>query len=186
MTRRVHFVRTLLEHSGPVDLDDYLVGIFILLAVTHGGDALSSNKVLKSKPTDFFTVVGDRPLRVGHWARSASVLSAYVSSTSSSSWSFLLLFRANGIDWVETKTQRSVKLGSSQRQILSFCCRAETTVAQPNDRNTLGIPPSLFTFLWVSDVPSSPSCIPFALTVQPDMDVPMNVPVDDPNADTEW
>lgn len=34
-------VRTLLEDSGPVDLDDCLVGIFILLAVTHGDDALS-------------------------------------------------------------------------------------------------------------------------------------------------
>ena len=35
-------VRTLLEDSCPVDLDDCLVGIFILLAVTHVDDVLSS------------------------------------------------------------------------------------------------------------------------------------------------
>ena len=35
-------LRTLLEDSGPVDLDNCLVGIFILLAVTHDVDALSS------------------------------------------------------------------------------------------------------------------------------------------------
>ena len=35
-------VRTLLEDGGPVDLDDCLIGVFILLAVIHGDDALSS------------------------------------------------------------------------------------------------------------------------------------------------
>ena len=35
-------LRTLLEDGGPVDLDDCLVGIFILFAVTHDVDALST------------------------------------------------------------------------------------------------------------------------------------------------
>lgn len=40
--QKTDVIRTLLEDGGPVDLDDCLIGIFILLAVIHGDDALSS------------------------------------------------------------------------------------------------------------------------------------------------
>lgn len=42
-------VRTLLKDGGPVDLDDCLVGIFILLAVIHGDDAQSSKPRIGSQ-----------------------------------------------------------------------------------------------------------------------------------------
>ena len=80
-------VHTLLKNSSPVHFDDCLVGIFVLLTVTHGDVALSSKLRLYVKPTDFFTIVGAQRFEVRHRARSASDPSAYVFSTFSNCYS---------------------------------------------------------------------------------------------------
>lgn len=77
-------VRTLLKDGGPVDLDDGLVGIFILLAVIHGDDALSSKLRIEfraHKLLQCLLVTGLSGLGTGLAAHLLS--SAYVSSTSS-------------------------------------------------------------------------------------------------------
>ena len=76
-------VRTLLEYGGPVDLDDCLIGIFILLAVVHGDDALSSRLRIgfqAHKTSSMLLVTGLSGLGPGLVAHLLS--SAYASSTS--------------------------------------------------------------------------------------------------------
>ena len=71
--------------------------------------------------------------------------------------------------------QTDVKLGSfSAPDVLSF--RIGLTLRWPNrmeENNSGTLQLSLLVSL-------------FAIYLQPEMDVPVNVPVDDPNADTEW
>lgn len=77
-------VRTLLKNGGPVDLDDCLIGIFILLAVIHGDDALSSKlriEIRAHRLLQCLMVTGLLGLGTGLAAHLLS--SAYVSSTSS-------------------------------------------------------------------------------------------------------
>ena len=75
-------VRTLLKDSGPVDLDDRLVGVFILLAITHGDGTLSSKlRLWIPNPQTSSQVTG--LFRLGTRLVAHLIPSAYVSSTSS-------------------------------------------------------------------------------------------------------
>lgn len=80
-------VLTLLKDSGPVDLDDRLLGIFIFLAVIHGDDALSSELrfwIPSPRTSSKSLVTGLLGLGTGLAAH--LIPSAYVSSTSSNSY----------------------------------------------------------------------------------------------------
>ena len=77
-------VLTLLKDSGPVDLDDCLLGIFIFLAVIHGEDTLSLRlRFWISSPQTPSELLVTGLLGLGTGLAAHLISSAYVSSTSS-------------------------------------------------------------------------------------------------------
>ena len=77
-------VLTLLKDSGPVDLDDCLLGIFVFLAVIHVEDTLSLKlRIWISSPQTPSELLVTGLLELGTGLAAHLYPSAYVSSTSS-------------------------------------------------------------------------------------------------------